>query len=151
MGPRYGRLKRRRKALGDSQEEPAFTLGAATSTIGCWEPGEIAPSDYSCPRLAGLFRVTLWCRQLRGIRRFRLRTTLWRRRAPAKHPLTARQTTRRSVRLCGSFSRTRRPSQAMLQLVRDQINSVTDDLVEGQSVREHQELCSAARNGFAAR
>ncbi|MFD4696423.1 helix-turn-helix transcriptional regulator [Streptomyces niveus] len=59
MKPRYGRLKRRRKAPSDSQERYALALGAATSTIGRWERGEIAPSDYIRPKLAGLFRVTL--------------------------------------------------------------------------------------------
>lgn len=58
MGPRYD-LKRRRKALGYSQEELALALGVATSTIGRWERGEIAPRDYIRPKLSGLLRVTL--------------------------------------------------------------------------------------------
>lgn len=58
MGPRH-ELKRRRKALGYSQEEFALTLGVATSTIGRWERGEIVPRDYIRPKLSALLRVTL--------------------------------------------------------------------------------------------
>ncbi|MFC8827550.1 helix-turn-helix transcriptional regulator [Streptomyces sp. NPDC057137] len=58
MGPRHD-LKRRRKALGYSQEEFALAVGVATSTIGRWERGEIAPRDYIRPRLSRLLQVTL--------------------------------------------------------------------------------------------
>lgn len=58
MDPSYD-LKRRRKALGYSQEEFALALGVATSTVGRWERGEIVPRDYIRPKLSALLRVTL--------------------------------------------------------------------------------------------
>lgn len=195
MGPRYD-LKRRRKALGYSQEELALALGVATSTIGRWERGEIAPRDYIRPKLSGLLRVTLTeldsfltpgepecAEESTGqdaqeravsyaasddyigtgdldamIRRDFLRVltvtgtflTL-----PVQNDAVAVERldgassddpadyAAISASLWQLFSYST-SKQAVLPLVRDQMNRVTDDLAEQRGVREHRQLCSAA-------